>query len=141
MPTTRKDSTYKPIRVLPLAIAGLLIVALAITGRVVYTLFPPDIDVTVNGQEATLPHDATVADALALGLATPEPGDLLAIDGTLLEEGGGSEYALTLNGEPCYLLDRVLQDGDSLEVSDGEDSTEECMQNLERIITEAAKCF
>jgi len=124
MPTTRKDSTYKPIRVLPLAIAGLLVVALAATGRVVYTLFPPDIDVTVNGQEATLPHDATVADALALGLATPEPGDLLAIDGTLLEEGGGSEYALALNGEPCYLLDRVLQDGDALEVSDGENSTE-----------------
>ncbi|MBR3689970.1 MAG: polysaccharide deacetylase family protein [Eggerthellaceae bacterium] len=126
MPTARSDSSYKPIRVLPLAIAGLLVVALAITLRVVYTLFPPDIHVQVNGQEVTLAHDTTIGEVLDMGLVNPTAGDLVAINGDLLEEGAGVPYELTLNGEPCYNLERALNNKDDLVVSDGENTVEPC---------------
>lgn len=126
MPTTRSDSDYKPIRILPIAIATLVVAVLAVSAYVAYLLYPHDVEMTVNGEPVVLVHDSTVADALELDFVSPTPGNLLAIDGSLLEEGGGVAYALTLNGSPCYNLETILKSGDVLEVSDGEDKVEPC---------------
>jgi peptidoglycan/xylan/chitin deacetylase (PgdA/CDA1 family) len=95
----------------------------------------------VNSYIATLPFEATVNgirqtfggggggtkidDIMASGLVTPKYGNLIAVDGSVLEFGGGERYTIELNGAPCEDTSKRLWGGDDVVVTDGADVMEE----------------
>ncbi len=82
------------------------------------------INVTVNGVELTLKPGTTIEGVIEEGHASPNAGNLLAIDGSLLEQGAGQPFTATVDGEPAD-GQTALQSGDVVQISDGGDTTEE----------------
>lgn len=75
------------------------VVILAAIGVGVYLyLNPLQFNVTVNGMTRTVDRGTTLNDMIAEGVVSPQPGNLLAVDGEVLEEGGGAAFAGTVNG-------------------------------------------
>lgn len=115
------------------ALIALLLVA-AIAGTCGYLYFNPLwYHVTVNGEEVKVNRNATIADVIEEGYATPTPGNLLAIDGNLAVEGGGFAFAATVNGEPTTDGSTVLPKDAVVEIVDGADQTEEYVETQEPI--------
>ena len=111
----------------PFAIAGIAALAVAAAvGMFAYSATAP-INVQVNGQNVELAHNATVADAFAAAGSPATPGNLLDIDGEILQEGGGQAFAATLDGEPIGVDDVAstqVRGHASLEFSNGADVEE-----------------
>ncbi len=83
--------------------------------------------VTVNGQQIEFGHDATVQDAFEAAGSPAQAGDLLDIDGELLQESAGSPYTATLDGEALAEADAAatpLAGHKTLDFSDGADTQE-----------------
>lgn len=104
------------------ALSAAAIVVLAI---LILFLFPWDRTITINGQEFTVKAHTTLQQATDAKGISVEPGDLLAIDGSLIEAGAGTPYTFNVNGSPEPDHDYELKQGDIVEVSDGVDITEE----------------
>ena len=102
------------------------VVILAVIGVGVYLyLNPPTYNVTVNGMTRTVHDGATVGDIINEGIVSPKPGNLLAVDGEVLEEGGGTPFTGTINGSEFTDAATALHKGDTLQIEDGADATEE----------------
>ncbi len=56
---------------------------------------------------------------------SPKPGNLLAVDGEVLEEGGGTPFTGTINGSEFTDAATALHKGDTLQIEDGADATED----------------
>ncbi len=80
--------------------------------------------VTVGGQQTIVHTGDKVQKLLDEGLATPKPGNLLAVDGSMLTEGGGEVCKVTINGEAADTSTELTKDA-VVEISDGGDTTEE----------------
>lgn len=80
-------------------------------------------DVTVNGQKVTLSKGATIQTLLDNKTVSPKPGNLVAIDGTTLTEGGGNVCSATVDGNKAD-TNTVLTANNVVEIGDGEDATE-----------------
>ena len=102
------------------AVAGLLVIGIV----VLLILHPWNYKVVINGEEVTVSRNATISDAIEEGFASPHPGDLLDIEGQLLEEDGGDAFAAVVNGESTNDPEFQLKKGDVVEISDGADTTE-----------------
>lgn len=89
-------------------------------------------DVTVNGETVTLSRGATIQTILDKKIVEPAPGDLLAVDGSLLTKGGGDICAATIDGEKAG-LDSAVSANNVVEITDGEDTTEEADVTEEKI--------
>ena len=61
----------------------------------------------------------TLADALSASGIKPQPGDLLAVDGSVLEAGKGKPFCATVNGAVVEELDKKLASGDVVEIGNG----------------------
>ncbi len=102
------------------------VVILAVIGVGVYLyLNPPTYNVTVNGMTRTVHDGATVGDIINEGIVSPKPGNLLAVDGEVLEEGGGTPFTGTINGSEFTDAATALHKGDTLQIEDGADATED----------------
>jgi len=99
---------------------GSLIIALACTVSFAVVAAVP-VPVTVMGQRVEVPQGATVAASLAG--AGPEPGDLIDVNGAMLEAGGGMPGAYLLNGAECW-AGTLLRPGDAVGVRPGDDIVE-----------------
>lgn len=107
-----------------LAILALVLVA-AIAGTGVYFyLNPPFYNITVNGETVRVSRGDTIADVIEDGYASPAPGNLMAIDGSVCKEGGGDAFAATVNGAATTDPSTKLEKGAVLEIADGADRTE-----------------
>ena len=103
------------------------VVILAAIGVGVYLyLNPLQFNVTVNGMTRTVDRGTTLNDMIAEGVVSPQPGNLLAVDGEVLEEGGGAAFAGTVNGNEVTDGATELHKGDVVQLDDGADATEEC---------------
>ncbi len=80
--------------------------------------------VTVNGEKATVWRGATIEKLLDKGLADPKPGNLLAVDGAILTEGGGDRCSAEIDGTPAAIDSRVHR-GAVVTIGDGKDVTED----------------
>ena len=80
-----------------LVVIALVLVALAVAAWLV--LFPPIVNVTVNGATVSVPANATLQSLVDDGHAVPAPGDLIAVDGSVAERGGGNALSATINGD------------------------------------------
>lgn len=102
------------------------VVILAVIGVGVYLyLNSPTYNVTVNGMTRTVHDGATVGDIINEGIVSPKPGNLLAVDGEVLEEGGGTPFTGTINGSEFTDAATALHKGDTLQIEDGADATED----------------
>lgn len=89
-------------------------------------LNPPTFNTTVNGMTRTVDQGTTVADLVAEGAVSPQPGNLVGVDGEVLEQGGGTAYTAKLNGEEVAdPATAVLHKGDTVQVDAGTDVMEE----------------
>ena len=80
--------------------------------------------VTANGQSVTLHRGDTVQKLLDQGVVSPKAGNLLAVDGALLTEGGGQKCSVTINGNAAD-VNTPLTNNAKVEIGDGEDATED----------------
>lgn len=88
------------------------------------------VDITVNGEPASVRINATIEQYITDNdlASTYEAGNLLAVDDSVLERGGGERYTVTLGGEevaPDALATTHLTGGEELTIADGTDVYEE----------------
>ncbi len=107
----------------PLVI-GIIVAVLAIAALVWFFIIPKPFEVTVNGKEVTMKPGSTVATLVEEGYAKPSPGNLLAVDGTLITTGEGEPFSATVNGSPVA-TDAALSKDMVVEIGDGGDKTED----------------
>ncbi len=81
-------------------------------------------DVTVNGEKVTVGGGSTIQTLLDKKVVNPTPGDLLDVEGSLLEEGKGEVCAATINGNQAS-TDTKLEANCVVEIGDGNDLTED----------------
>lgn len=104
-----------------LALAAILLVA----GIAVFLIFnSPVFQVTVNGNSVTVTLGTTLQKLVTDGHASPEPGDLIAVDGTLIAEGEGHAFEADVNGERTHDPNAFVTRDASIVIEDGEDAVE-----------------
>ena len=108
----------RPGRRLAGVLAGVGLVAVVIIGVVLFVQSLPA-NVTLNGASVEVHGDKTLGDALSASGIKPQPGDLLAVDGSVLEAGKGEPFDATVNGEKVTELDAKLASGDVVEIGNG----------------------
>lgn len=102
------------------------IVAAAAIGFGVFNIISPaQFEVTLNGQQVTMHRGDTIATVLEQKLAEPVPGNLIAVDDSVIEEGAGEPFAATLNEEAVTDTTLRLYKEDVLTIDDGADIMEE----------------
>ena len=89
--------------------------------------------IVVNGQKATVWRGTTIEKLVEKGYAEPKPGNLLAVDDSIITEGGGDICAATINGEKVKPDAKVVRRADIV-ISDGEDVTEDFTSAEETIV-------
>lgn len=107
------------------SIIAAVIILVAIGVGVYLYLNPLQFNVTVNGMTRTVDRGTTLNDMIAEGVVSPQPGNLLAVDGEVLEEGGGAVFAGTVNGNEVTDGATELHKGDVVQLDDGADATED----------------
>ena len=115
---------------LPIILAA---VALVAVGVGIYLIAnPPIYSVTVNGAEQTVNTGTTVEQCIEKGFASPAAGNLIAVDGSIAQQGGGTAYTATVNGnevDGSY----AVKKGDDVQISDGADVDEEYTETTEAV--------
>ncbi len=117
---TRRRTSVSPIAIV---LAVVLLIGVGVGGFFLVRHLM-SFGVTVNGQETTVHNGDTVQKLLDEGLATPKPGNLLAVDGSMLTEGGGEVATVTINGQQAS-VDTPLSKDVVVDITDGGDKTEE----------------
>lgn len=113
----------------PKAIAILALVAVLVAGcgfgvHQWYVSHP--VDITLDGAPTTIEgSQRTIQGLIDAGTVTPTPGNHLAVDGSVLKQGGGEAASVKLNGQATSDFATLLMDGDTIEVTNGKDTTEE----------------
>lgn len=121
-------SLYKKKGKKKAGIAGIVaaVLVLGAIGVGVYMyLNPATFNMTVNGMTRTVDNGTTVADLVSQGVVTPKPGNLIDVEGEVLEEGGGNAFDGTLNGEPISDPNTPVHKGDSVQIGNGSDKMED----------------
>lgn len=100
-------------------------VALVAIGAYVYETQRP-VTVTINGEEQTIQG----AQRSLIGLVNTETvsvtaGNYIAVDNSIIEEGGGTQATATLNDESVEDLSTPLNEGDVVTITDGVDVMED----------------
>lgn len=131
----KKKSNKKKAGIVSLVLLALLVVGGGV-GAYLY-LNPPTFNVTVNGMTRTVSQGTSPADIVADGVVSPKAGNLLAVDGAVLEEGGGTAFSGTINGNEITDPKTALHKGDTVQIVDGTDVTEE--YDVEVIETEPGR--
>ena len=117
----------------PVAIVVSVLLLVGIGVGVYFVLNPLSFDITVNGVKHTVDRGATLETVLDAGMATPKPGNLLAIDGSVAQEGGGDKFAATVNGEATTDVATKLKKNDAIEITNGADVTETFQSSTEEV--------
>lgn len=92
---------------------------------------PPAYDVTVNGTAQRVFHGATIQSLLDDGIASPKPGNFVAVDGSVLAEGKGEPFLATVDGKQVtdantpLGVNAVVQIGNGADVTEAYDETPE----------------
>lgn len=82
------------------------------------------IDVTVNGTNYTLRGEKTLQVALKESGLPINPGDLISLQGNVLQRSSGYPFSATVNDEETVDPDFKLHDGDIVVLTDGKDKVE-----------------
>lgn len=80
------------------AVVALLVVA-AIVGGGIWMWLNRTVHVSVNGAGADVSASATLEQIMEAGGISPKPGNLVSVGGNVLEEGGGTAFTATVDGQ------------------------------------------
>ena len=83
------------------------------------------INVTVNGTQYTLRGAKTLQTAIKESGVPLNPGDLISLNGNILERHKGHPFYAKINEEESVDADYQLHDGDTVSLSDGKDIVED----------------
>lgn len=127
--TPKPKSLGKRIASLLAGVGAVAVVALGVF------LFAQSLPATITLNDSTLEvrGDKTVEDALKASGIRPKPGDLVAVDGSLLEADKGRPFHATINGQDVSDLKAKLASGDVVEIGNG-GSVEEPSDIVEEVI-------
>lgn len=112
-----KKKNFKPAIITVLVLVALGIGAFAFISTRPYT-------VNVNGKDVDLRGEHTLLSLVEEGHASPQPGNLLAVDGSLLETAKGRLFEAQVNGEEQKEYNHRIKDKDVIVISDGGDESE-----------------
>lgn len=121
-PTRKKRRVPKVLA----ALAIVVVVAGAAAGGGWWWYNNHAVEVTLNGATTTIEgSQRSIQGLIDAGTVTPTAGNHLAIDGSIIKEGAGNAATVKLNNTETSDFSKLLMDGDSIEVSNGTDTTEE----------------
>lgn len=86
------------------------------------------VDITLNGEAATARINITIKQFIEGAGLDLKAGNLLSVDDSVLEKGGGEPYTVKLDGKKLgskALADTQIKGGEKLEVADGGDVYED----------------
>jgi peptidoglycan/xylan/chitin deacetylase (PgdA/CDA1 family) len=101
----------------------LLVLAIAGVGGFLAWRHFTTIQVSVNGQTFQAKKGDTVQTLIDAGAASPTPGNLLAVDGSVIEEGAGTICTATINGSDADANTALVANA-TVTIGDGTDVTE-----------------
>lgn len=104
-------------RALGIRVILLVLIAFGVGTYFVVQSLPASI--TLNGSSIDVGGGKTLSDALHASGIKPKPGDLVAVDGSVIEEGKGEPFHATINGEATDDINAKLTSGDVVELGDG----------------------
>ncbi len=121
-PPRKKRRAPKVIAVL----AIVLVVAGAAAGGGWWWYNNHAVEVTLNGAATTIEgSQRSIQGLIDAGTVTPTAGNHLAVDGSVIQQGGGNAATVKLNNAETSDFSKLLMDGDTIEVTNGSDTTEE----------------
>ena len=85
-----------------------------------------------EAKEQTIEAGTTVQGIVDKGLATPTAGNLIAVDGSVAQQGGGTAFTATVNGADAQ-GDQKLSAGDQVQIDNGQDVDEDFTETTETI--------
>lgn len=106
-----------------IAISAVAVVAFAALIVLLVNIVP--ITVTVNGQQVQIAGTKTIEAAMEKAGIHVTPGNFLAIDGSVITEGGGNPFDATIGNEETSDPKRELADGETIEIANGSDIVED----------------
>lgn len=123
-----KRRSHKPVAIAVLVVLGLL----AGVGLYLWQN-PPFYSVTINGATQTVDAGSTLQTAIDKGYASPQAGDLIAVDGSVATPGGGDPFEATVNGASTTDPTAPLPRNGTVEFQDGNDVNETYTEATETI--------
>ena len=120
-------------RRVPVVVVVLVVLAVLAGGGALLYLNPPIYRVSVDGVEHMIHAGMTLQDLVDEGWATPAAGDLIAVDGSVAEEGGGDKFEANLNGTVTNDPTTTVPRHSTVEFSDGNDVNEDYTETTETI--------
>lgn len=107
-------------------LVAMVVIALLGAGFGIYNIVnPAQFEVTINGMTKTVERGTTIDDMINTGVVSPVAGDLVAVDGSIITQGGGDRFNAILNEEETIDGTKKLRKDDVIQVSDGKDIMEE----------------
>lgn len=120
-------------RRVPVVVVILVVLAVLVGGGAFLYLNPPIYRVSVDGVEHMVHAGSTLADLVKEGWASPKAGNLIAVDGSVAQEGGGDQFEANLNGTVTSDPTTVVPRHSTVEFSDGNDVDEDYTETTETI--------
>lgn len=106
-----------------IVVAVILVVAVVLVVRLCSAVLP--INVTVNGTPYELHGAKTVQTAIKTSGLPINPGDLISLNGNVLEKSAGEPFLASVNGIETADPNYGLHDGDVVNITDGNDIVED----------------
>ena len=126
-------SGYAPARrrnagpVVPPAVIGIVVIAvLAVAGILVWS--NRSVEVTLNGERSSVRIGSTVEEVIKEKKLEPKAGNLISVNGNVLEQGQGYAFMASLDGaemDAATTAGYHAKAGDALDIADGRDRTED----------------
>ena len=107
-----------------MAIVAGILAAIAIGVGLWFYFYPPVYGISVNGADRIVVRGTSLDDLIDAGAASPNPGNLIAVDNTLLQEGGGARFSATVDGAETDDGDYQVGPDDIVLINDGKDTME-----------------
>ncbi len=123
-PGSHAASIVAQLRYKPLIIVMLAVLVLALAASIAFAAYSAPITITVNGSSLKITGFKTVQAAFVAAGEPAQAGNLVDVEGEILEEGQGSRFSFTINGQEGSSASTWLSDGDEVRFFDGEDIEE-----------------
>ncbi len=105
-------------------IAVCIVVVLIVVFGIVLFINSLPVTITLNGNNVEITGNKTIAGAMEQEDIDPQPGNLVAVDGSILELGEGELFSATVNDKEVTDESKRLKSGDVVEIGDGKDIME-----------------
>ena len=119
-PRTQRQTWY-------LAMSGCILAAILVLGFILYWINRP-VDITVNGKRSHVRIGSTTTELFEEKSISVTPGNLMSINGRMLEEGAGHAFSVPLNDNELSPEDGEqyrIQGGERIEFLNGADIVED----------------